>query len=99
MTNDTEPDVSNHPGADAEAQHKEIEIIVNTKTKTVPSREVTYDEVVALANLGPSTPDTMYTVYYENAVKPNHEGSLAKGGVVTVKEKGTSFDVTKTNKS
>ena len=82
-----------------ELQDKEITIIVNAQQKTVPSRDVSYSEVVALAFPTQPAPDIIYTVTYENAVKPNHEGSLVEGGSVTVKEKGTIFDVTPTNKS
>jgi hypothetical protein len=83
-----------------EAAHlKTITIIVNAEEKTVPSREVSYTEVVNLAFPTPAAPGIIYTVTYENAVKPNHEGSLVEGQSVTVKEKGTIFDVTPTNKS
>jgi len=80
-------------------QHKEITIIVNAQPKTVPSQTVSYNEVVALAYPTPPAPGIIYTVTYENAIRPNHEGSLVEGQSVTVKEKGTIFDVTPTNKS
>lgn len=74
-------------------------IIVNAQPKTVLSREVSYTEVVNLAFPTPPAPGVIYTVTYENAVKPRQEGSLIEGQFVTVKEKGTSFDVTPTNKA
>jgi Multiubiquitin len=85
--------------AEETAHDKAITIIVNAQPKMVPSREVSYTEVVNLAFPTPPTPGIIYTVTYENAVKPNHEGSLVEGQSVTVKEKGTIFDVTPTNKS
>ncbi len=85
--------------ADQAARHHDIIIIVNAQEKTVTSREVSYTEVVSLAYPTPPAPGTIFTVLYENAVKPNHEGSLVAGQVVTVKEKGTIFDVTPTSKS
>jgi hypothetical protein len=84
--------------AEEAARHEEI-IIVNAQPKTVSSREVSYTEVVNLAFPTPPAPGIIYTVTYENAVKPNHEGSLVEGQSVTVKEKGTIFDVSPTNKS
>lgn len=92
MTEDT-------TAAEQAAQHQAITIVVNTQEKIVPSREVTYDEVVALAYPTPPAPDTKYTVTYEDAVGPNKEGSLVAGQSVKVREQGTTFDVTPTNKS
>lgn len=89
----------NNAGAEDAAQHKEIIIIVNAERKTVPSRAVSYDEVVALAYPTPPSPDTRFTVIYRNALEPNREGSLVEGQSVTVKEEGTIFNVRATNKS
>lgn len=85
--------------AEGAAHPQTATIIVNAQPKTVPSREVSYTEVVSLAFPTPPAPGIIYTVTYENAVRPNHEGSLVAGQSVTVKEKGTIFDVTPTNKS
>ena len=76
----------------------EIAIIVNGERKTIPSREVSYTEVVALAYPTPPSPDTMFTVTYRNAVKPK-EGSLVDGQSVEVREEGTIFNVRATGKS
>src|SRR5260221_2719376 len=84
--------------AEEAAHHKEIAIIVNGERKTIPSREVSYTEVVALAYPTPPSPDTMFTVTYRNAVKPK-EGSLVDGQSVDVKEEGTIFNVRATGKS
>src|SRR5437660_12250204 len=81
------------------AHHKVITIIVNAEPRTVPSREVSYSEVVALAYPTPPSPDTIFTVNYRNAEGPNKEGSLVYGQTVKVKEEGTIFNVVPTNKS
>lgn len=80
------------------AQHKAIGIIVNGEQKTVPSREVSYTEVVALAYPTPPAPDTTFTVTFRNAVDPR-EGSLVDGQSVEVREEGTIFNVRATGKS
>lgn len=89
----------NNASAEGAAQHKEIVIIVNAERKTVPSRVVSYTEVVSLAFPTPPAPNMGFNVTYRNAVSPNREGSLVEGQSVTVKEEGTIFNVTPTNKS
>jgi hypothetical protein len=81
------------------AHHKVITIIVNAEQKTVPSREVSYTEVVNLAYPTPPSPDTTFTVTYRNAVGPHKEGSLVNGQSVEVREEGTIFNVRATGKS
>ena len=85
--------------AEEAAQHKDITIIVNAEPKTVPSREVSYTEVVNLAYPTLPSPDTTFTVTYRNAVGPNKEGSLVNGQSVEVREEGTIFNVRATGKS
>ncbi len=84
--------------AEEAAQHKEIRIIVNGEPKIVPSREVSYSEVVALAYPTPPAPNTTFTVTFRNAVEPR-EGSLVDGQSVKVREEGTIFNVRATGKS
>ena len=76
--------------------HKEVTIIVNGREKKAPKEELSFDEIVALANL-PSDPSTIFTVTYRRA-QSNKEGTLVEGETVKVKE-GTIFNVTPTNKS
>ena len=58
---------------------------------------LTYDEVVSLAFPGgPQDESTLYTVAYANP--HGHDGTLAKGQSVKVKE-GMSFNVGKTSRS
>lgn len=88
---------SHHPHPDH--QHT-IEIIVNSRTRHVHERELSYSEVLELAFPGASNTDTIiYTIAFEGAAgKPPHEGTLAEGGSVHVK-KGTCFHVVRTDKS
>ena len=61
---------------------------------------VTYDEVVEIAFPGhPTNPDIVFSVTFEKAQSKPHQGTLAQGGKVEVKKKGTIFDVTQTNRS
>jgi Multiubiquitin len=76
----------------------EAQIVVNAAVDTVPTREVSYEEVTTLAYATPPTPDTRYTVTFRNAQKPK-EGSLAPGQSVEVKKEGTIFNVKATGKS
>lgn len=85
--------------AEEASRHKVITIIVNAEQKSVPSRDVSYTEVVTLAYPTPPSPDTTFTVTYRNAVGPNKEGSLVNGQSVEVREEGTIFNVRATGKS
>ncbi len=83
-----------------ETKAKEITIIVNGSEETVPDETVTFDEVVELAFPGhPTNPDIVFSVTFEKADSKPHQGTLASGGSVTVKKRGTVFDVTQTNRS
>ncbi len=83
----------------SENERKAFSIIVNGQQKVIPSRNVTFHEVVKLAEESPSTdPNTIYTVTYRKAVAPYHEGIMVKGETVEIKD-GTVFNVTSTSKS
>lgn len=74
-------------------------IIVNTREKTVQGKEVTYDQIVALAfETVPSGENIEITVLYRDGPGPNKEGTLAPNGSVRIK-KDMIFDVTATDKS
>jgi len=92
-------ELQSQTAAEEVAHNKEVIIIVNAEQKTVPSREVSYTEVVTLAYPTPPSPDIIFTVTYRNAVGPNKEGSLVDGQSVKVKEEGTIFNVAPSNKS
>ena len=78
---------------------KQFDIVVNGRPKTVPSDELTFDEVVQLAfDPVPTGPYIMFAVTYRNGGGRPVEGSLVQGEHAKVKD-GTVFNVTATDKS
>ena len=78
---------------------KQFDVTVNGRPKTVPSDELTFDEVVRLAFDPPPTGKAiMFAVTYRDGGGRPPEGSLAPGTTVKVKD-GTVFNVTATDKS
>ena len=78
---------------------KMIEIFVNARPHVVADRDVSFEQVVALAFPGQDQgADTEYIVTYTRAQHGNESGSLAPGQEVRVK-KGTSFGVQITTRS
>jgi len=76
-----------------------ITIIVNGRRKTVTSRTLTFEEVVALAyDEPPSGPNVVITVTYRRGDRHRPEGTLVPGESVRVTE-GMIFNVTATDKS
>jgi hypothetical protein len=75
----------------------EIEIIVNARPKLVPGPNVTFEQIVELAFPGSHNPNSVFSVTYRKAANPS-EGELGAGGVIKIK-KGTTFNVTQTDKS
>jgi hypothetical protein len=75
------------------------EIIVNSRSETVPAAHVTFEQVVQLAFPGPHGPNIVFAMTYRHAESKPHAGELGPGGSVEVKHKGTIFNVTKTDKS
>ncbi|MGA8148277.1 MAG: multiubiquitin domain-containing protein [Gallionellaceae bacterium] len=85
-----------HSGS-PEVRH--FDIFVNGKKKTVTTRELSFNEVVALAfNPVPTGPNIMFTITYRHGPHTNPEGNLREGGAVEIKE-GMIFNVTSTDKS
>jgi hypothetical protein len=79
-------------------RHKPFVIVVNGEGKAVEAKDVTYEQVVALAFPGPQNPDTVFTVTYRKAKEPR-EGSLVAGQSVEVKKEGAVFNVYPTTRS
>lgn len=80
-------------------QDKETTIVVNGRQKTVTSKTLTFDEVVALAFDNPPTGENvLFTITYQRGMGNKPEGSLTAGEEVKVKE-GMIFNVTSTNRS
>jgi len=85
-----------HSGA---AQKKEFTIIVNGKKKVVAKKELSFDELVALAfNPVPTGPKVLITITYEAGPHENPEGTLPKGQRVKIKD-GMIFNVKHTDQS
>jgi hypothetical protein len=81
------------------AREKEFTIIVNAREKTVTDRELTFEQVVALAfPTAPYGANTAYTVTYRRGQGNKPEGILVAGQSVKVKDR-MIFDVTATDKS
>lgn len=88
-------DESQNNKGNMNTQHeKEINIIVNTRPKKVPDRAITFEEVVALANI-PVAANARFTVVWSHG-KTN--GSLIPGKSVPL-QNGMKFDVTPTGES
>jgi hypothetical protein len=79
------------------AAKREWRIFVNTKEKEVAERELSFEQIVELAQPLPSGPNYEYTIDYRRAAK-KEKGELQPGESVEIKN-GTIFDVTATDES
>jgi hypothetical protein len=77
----------------------DYDIVINGSQAAVPQPTVSYEEVTRIA-FPVQDPGVTYSVSYSNA-EGRHGGAgvLVPGESVTVKKKGTSFDVTPTTRS
>jgi hypothetical protein len=74
-------------------------IYVNGEQKSVTTKIVTFEQIVALAFPTPAAgQNILYTVSYEDGPPANPMGALVAGGKVKVKD-GMVFNVTPTDKS
>ena len=81
------------------ADHKQFKIIVNGTQHTVSTEVLTFEAIVDIAFPGyPTDPNVVFSVTFDKAESKPHQGTLAPGGKVTVKN-NTVFDVTQTNRS
>ncbi len=84
---------------EGDIHEKEITIIVNTREKTVTTKELTVDELVALAFEDPPTGEFIcFTITYRRGRGNKPEGTLNEDESVRIKE-GMVFNVTATDKS
>lgn len=89
---------SDNPG-NGQGGHSTTTIIVNTREKEVQGKEVSYDQIVALASENPPTGENIeITIAYREGPGQNKEGTLQPAGTVHIK-KDMIFDVTATDKS
>lgn len=78
---------------------EEYTIIVNGREKTVPKKELSFDEIVALAfDNPPSGENVLFTVTYRRGEGNKPEGTMVEGETVKIKD-GMIFNVTATDKS
>jgi hypothetical protein len=77
----------------------EFNITVNTRPTTVTSKELTFDEVLALAfDPVPTGENWEFTVAYRRGHGNKPDGTLSSGETLKVKD-GMIVDVTATDKS
>lgn len=82
------------------SQEKEFTVVINGSEHAVPSEVLTFDAIVEIAFPGhPVDQNMIFSVTFDHAQSKPHQGTLATGGSVTIKKKGTEFDVTQTNRS
>jgi hypothetical protein len=74
-------------------------IVINGRQKTVTAKELTFEQIVALAfDTQPNGENVEITVTYTRGHGDKPEGSLTNGRTVKVKE-GMIFNVSATNRS
>lgn len=76
---------------DEHGHDKSFTIIVNTEAMVVTNKQLTYEDLVALAYPQPPAGVITYSVTYRKG-EHSHEGTLVAGEDVTVKD-GMIFDV------
>lgn len=80
-------------------EKKTVTIIVEGTPHEWPKGKITYAEVVTLEVADYAQhPEITYSVTYKNGPHQNHEGILAPGGSVEVKD-GMIFNVSETGQS
>ena len=80
-------------------EHRNTEIIVNSRPREIHGREANFEQVVQLAFPGGAADqNTVYSMTYRHAASNPHAGELGPGGKVEVKN-GTIFNVTRTVRS
>lgn len=100
MTPDQDGGVGAQPGGAASSGRNDtIAVIVNGRPREVDQAVLSFDEVVRLAfDPVPTGPNVLLTVSFRNAVGEK-KGTLIEGESVEVKDHGTVFNVTATDKS
>ncbi len=93
------PDNNQSTSSEAPGQTKEVEIFVNSRSKTASGKEISYTDVVKLAFADAfQNPNTVYTVTYTYGEANKPEGSMVDGDTVKLK-KGMHFNVAFTTRS
>lgn len=85
--------------SEKDKDEKATVIVVNGREKTVSGKEISFDQLVALAFDPPPTGgNIVFTITYRRGPDGRPEGSVVVGGTVKLK-KGMVFNVTATDKS
>jgi hypothetical protein len=90
--------MSNEIAGQRPDKNKTITIVVNGREHRVEKGVMTFEEIVALAYPNDTGNQIVYTVTYRRGHSDNHEGTLAPGQSVRIKD-GMIFNVTRTDKS
>ncbi|MEZ5874816.1 MAG: multiubiquitin domain-containing protein [Hyphomicrobiales bacterium] len=97
--NDNDHRDDDHHGDQDHHHEKETIIIVNGREKSVPGKEISFSQLVALAfDTPPTGENIVFTITYRRGHSEKPEGSLVEGESVKIK-KGMIFNVTATDKS
>lgn len=81
-----------------EGHDKTFNIIINGRPREFPGKEISFQQVVELANLGGGGENIVFTVTYKRGEGHKPEGTMVEGDTVKVKD-GMIFNVTRTDKS
>jgi thioredoxin reductase len=80
-------------------EHRNTEIIVNSRPREIHGHEATFEQVVQLAFPGGGgDQNTVFSMTYRHAASTPHAGELGPHGKVQIKN-GTIFNVTRTVRS
>lgn len=83
-----------------EHNERTTEIIVNGRPKEVAGKEVTFDQIVKLAfENPPHGDDTIFSVTYRKGGNEHRPEGVMVAGDTTKVKKGTTFNVSATNRS
>lgn len=82
----------------AERAPKQITIYVNAEPHIVPDKDISFEEVVALARGLPTGPNILYGVTYQRGHGNKPMGTLVAGQTTKVKDE-MIFSVTATDRS
>lgn len=91
-------DKSDNPG-NGKDRPRGITIVINARERTITSKELTFEQIVALAfPTAPSGENVLFTISFRRGHGDKPEGSLLAGETVKIKN-GMVFVVSATDKS
>lgn len=87
-----------HESEQNHGHDKTFTIIVNGQQKKFEGENISFEQAVQIAALGPDGPTIVFTVTYKRGQGQKPEGTMVAGDIIKVKE-GMIFNVTRTDKS